>query len=537
MVEVQRQVEKLRGYYDLARDAVERAYAKDVAGQHSAAVQLYRTALNILLEGLALAVPSMGLDASHSNTARWRSDMNQWQQGVLDRLRALEGQGGPAAAAAASSGGGGGGGVAARSPPANPLLRSQRSAPRPRPAAALAAAAAAAAAGVRPGGGSKEDRDFDERVLSEVLDSAPSVAWDDVAGLAAAKQALQEMVILPTLRADLFQGLRAPARGLLLYGPPGAVRPPAARSMPLLHACWAACLPVPALCSATHPPLRFANQPRPPPPSQPTPPARPPPCQPPPSLGAGNGKTMLAKALAHEARATFFNISASSLTSRWHGDAEKLVRALFRVAARNQPSVIFIDEIDSILSERSSSEHEASRRLKTEFLVQFDGVASSSDRVVVIGATNRPWELDDAVRRRLPKRVYVPLPDAAGRRAMVQHLLRGQRHQLSSRDLERVVAGTGALAHAAAGGVPNRRLWRPASAHGYSGSDLAALCKEAAMVSIRELGAAIATAPVDSVRHISMADFVTAVGAIKPSVSREQLRRFEEWTRDYGMAS
>ncbi|KAL4430384.1 hypothetical protein ABPG77_002190 [Micractinium sp. CCAP 211/92] len=449
-----KQREKLRGFYELAREAVERAYAKDRAGQRADASRLYRTSLDIILEALALPVPSpAGLDGSHSNTARWRSDMNQWQRRVLERLRDLEGAG-PADGATRGS-------------PPNPLQRQlsgaaaagqqqQRSAP-PWPAAPRARAGSAGAPtarhaagpGARAGGGSRDEQEFEDRVMSEVLDRSPAVAWEDVAGLTAAKQALQEMVILPSLRADLFQGLRAPARGLLLYGPPG------------------------------------------------------------------NGKTMLAKALAHEARAMFFNISAASLTSRWHGDAEKLVRALFRAAARNQPSVIFIDEIDSILSERSSSEHEASRRLKTEFLVQFDGVAGSSDRVVVIGATNRPWELDDAVRRRLPKRVCVSLPDAAARLAIVQQLLSGQRHELSSSDLRRVVACT----------------------DGYSGSDLAALCKEAAMLPIRELGPAIRHTPADRVRPIRLCDFEAAIRAIKPSVSRDQLRRFDEWTREYGMSS
>ncbi|KAK9854445.1 hypothetical protein WJX84_002385 [Apatococcus fuscideae] len=173
---------------------------------------------------------------------------------------------------------------------------------------------------------------------------------------------------------------------------------------------------------------------------------------------------------AGKAEANFFNITAQTLTSKWFGESEKLVRLLFVMAAEMEPSIIFIDEIDSILSERSASaaDGEANLRLKTQFLLEFDGVERGSEHVVVIGATNRPQELDDAVRRRLVKRVYIPLPDLATREAMLKATLQDQpnlRLQLCQGELHQIVQAT----------------------QGYSGSDLAALCREAAWVHCESL--------------------------------------------------
>ncbi|TKY65589.1 Spastin protein [Spatholobus suberectus] len=151
---------------------------------------------------------------------------------------------------------------------------------------------------------------------------------------------------------------------------------------------------------------------------------------------------------------------------------EKLVRTLFKAAVSRQPSVIFVDEIDSIMSTRFANEHETSRRLKSEFLIHFDGVTSNPDDIViVIGATNKPQELDDAFLGRVVKRIYVPSQHENARKLLLKQKLKDQAFSLPSGDLERLVKET----------------------EGYSGSDLQALCEEAAMMPIRELGADILT--------------------------------------------
>lgn len=243
------------------------------------------------------------------------------------------------------------------------------------------------------------DNKLVQLIMDEIVEGGARIKWSDIAGQEAAKQALQEMVILPAVRPELFTGLRTPAKGLLLFGPPG------------------------------------------------------------------NGKTLLARAIATECSATFFNISAATLTSKYVGDGEKLVRALFSVARKLQPSIIFIDEIDSLLSERNAGEHEASRRLKTEFLVEFDGLPGNmdSDKIVVMGATNRPQELDEAALRRFTKRIYVSLPNQSTREHLIKQLLAKQGCKLSNNSIANLSALT----------------------NGYSGSDLTALAKDAALEPIR----------------------------------------------------
>ncbi|XP_039255590.2 fidgetin-like protein 1 isoform X1 [Styela clava] len=228
----------------------------------------------------------------------------------------------------------------------------------------------------------------------------------------------------------------------------------------------------------------------------------------------GTGKTLIGKCIASQSGATFFSISASSLTSKWVGEGEKMVRALFAVASCHQPAVIFIDEIDSLLSQRSDSEHESSRRIKTEFLVQLDGAATSTDdRILVVGATNRPQEIDEAARRRLSKRLYIPLPEADARKQIVESLLQQQSFNIASEEIASIISGS----------------------DGYSGADMANLCREAALGPIRSLqGMDISAINKDDVRPIIVDDFKKALLRVRPSVSSKDLVLFEEWNKQYG---
>lgn len=231
------------------------------------------------------------------------------------------------------------------------------------------------------------DKNAAKQILNEIVVRGDEVHWVDIAGLEPAKNALREAVVYPFLRPDLFMGLREPARGMLLFGPPGT------------------------------------------------------------------GKTMLARAVATESRSTFFSISASSLTSKYLGESEKLVRALFGLAKVLAPSIIFVDEIDSLLSRRSGSgEHEATRRIKTEFLIQWSDLQRAAagresgdkdggdpNRVLVLAATNLPWAIDEAARRRFVRRQYIPLPEFGTRTVQLKNLLGQQKHNLTDDDFTKLV--------------------------------------------------------------------------------------------------
>ncbi|KAJ6919032.1 hypothetical protein NC651_013098 [Populus alba x Populus x berolinensis] len=280
------------------------------------------------------------------------------------------------------------------------------------------------------------------------------VKFNDVGALEDVKKALNELVILPMRRPELFSrgNLLRPCKGILLFGPPGT------------------------------------------------------------------GKTLLAKALATEAEANFISITGSTLTSKWFGDAEKLTKALFSFASKLAPVIIFVDEVDSLLGARGGSfEHEATRRMRNEFMAAWDGMRSKdSQRILILGATNRPFDLDDAVIRRLPRRILVDLPDAENRMKILRIIL-------NQENLE-----------------PDFQFDKLANAtEGYSGSDLKNLCIAAAYRPVEELleeekGGKNGAAP--ALRTLNLNDFIQSKAKVGPSVSFDaaSMNELRKWNEQYG---
>ncbi|KAL6127637.1 hypothetical protein ACLB2K_071000 [Fragaria x ananassa] len=245
------------------------------------------------------------------------------------------------------------------------------------------------------------DNEFEKRIRPEVIPASEiGVSFADIGALDEIKESLQELVMLPLRRPDLFKGgLLKPCRGILLFGPPGT------------------------------------------------------------------GKTMLAKAIASEAGASFINVSMSTITSKWFGEDEKNVRALFTLAAKVSPTIIFVDEVDSMLGQRTRvGEHEAMRKIKNEFMAHWDGLLTKSgERILVLAATNRPFDLDEAIIRRFERRVMVGLPSVENREMILKTLL--AKEKVENLDFKELATMT----------------------EGYSGSDLKNLCVTAAYRPVREL--------------------------------------------------
>lgn len=155
----------------------------------------------------------------------------------------------------------------------------------------------------------------------------------------------------------------------------------------------------------------------------------------------GTGKSFLAKACAGESDCTFLSVSSSDLMSKYQGESERLIKTLFQMARDAKPSIIFIDEIDSLCGTRGEGQSESSRRVLTEFLVQMQGVGNDMKGVLVLGATNLPWGLDSAIRRRFVKRVLIPLPDVESRKQIITMTLKNSM-TLSNEQIEDVANRT-----------------------------------------------------------------------------------------------
>lgn len=306
------------------------------------------------------------------------------------------------------------------------------------------------------------DPDLAAMLERDVLETSPGVRWDDVAGLSEAKRLLEEAVVLPLWMPEYFQGIRRPWKGVLMFGPPGT------------------------------------------------------------------GKTLLAKAVATECGTTFFNVSSATLASKWRGESERMVRCLFDLARAYAPSTIFIDEIDSLCNARGASgEHESSRRVKSELLVQVDGVNNTATNedgsrkiVMVLAATNFPWDIDEALRRRLEKRIYIPLPNFESRKELIRINLKTV-EVAADVDIDEVARRT----------------------EGYSGDDLTNVCRDASLNGMRRK---IAGKTRDEIKNMSkdeiskdpvaMCDFEEALVKVQRSVSAADIERHEKWFSEFGSA-
>ncbi|XP_068602204.1 katanin p60 ATPase-containing subunit A-like 1 [Brachionichthys hirsutus] len=306
--------------------------------------------------------------------------------------------------------------------------------------------------------GAGYDSDLVDALERDIVSRNINIHWDDIADLEDAKKLLREAVVLPMWMPDFFRGIRRPWKGVLMVGPPGT------------------------------------------------------------------GKTLLAKAVATECGTTFFNVSSSTLTSKYRGESEKLVCLLFKMAQFYAPTTIFIDEIDSICGRRGTSdEHEASRRVKSELLVQMDGVGGAlenddpSKMVMVLAATNFPWDIDEAMRRRLEKRIYISLPTAVGRVELLRISLR-EVEVAADVDLDLIAEKT----------------------EGYSGADITNVCRDASMMAMRRriqgLGAEeIRALSKDELQMpVTMEDFALTLKKISKSVSAADLEKYEAWMSEFG---
>lgn len=225
----------------------------------------------------------------------------------------------------------------------------------------------------------------------------------------------------------------------------------------------------------------------------------------------GNGKTLLAKAVACESGMKFFNVSAGTLMNKYVGESEKMLRGIFELASACQPSVIFIDEIDSLMRARRENEEDYSRRLKTEFLCQFDGVNSGKNEkwVFVIGATNRPQDLDSAVLRRFDKRILIDVPSQGDRELLLKSYLADIRHSLSQKDVKEVSSAL----------------------KDYSGSDISNIIKSAIRAPMKAISTTKSFLTISKLEIplVTKKDFLDEIKKTKSSCDSKEVEFLRKW--------
>jgi len=238
----------------------------------------------------------------------------------------------------------------------------------------------------------------------------------------------------------------------------------------------------------------------------------------------GTGKTLLASASAGSLNATFFNVVAGKVLSKYFGESSKLVSALYDLAKEKAPSIVFIDEFDALSLSRGMDMSEASRRMLSELLADLDGFQDkkSGDFVLTLAATNVPWDLDEAVLSRFPRRIYVPLPDEKACQEIIKIHMKGL-------DISNVSLSE--LAHKC-------RL------SFYSGRDIASLCQLAMWNMIREENKDLAEYANLSykelvkrslkIRPLKMRDFDGAFEKVKAPITKDKIEKYERWNEEYG---
>lgn len=232
----------------------------------------------------------------------------------------------------------------------------------------------------------------------------------------------------------------------------------------------------------------------------------------------GTGKTLLAAATSNGLDATFFNVKVSDVLSKYFGESTKLISALFAAARDRAPAVIFLDEFESLIPQRGGSESGVERRIISTLLAELDGLAQKGDDryVLTIAATNLPWLIDKAMLSRFEKKVYIPLPDAEARRAILSIQIERQGYR-SEIDLDALTDRTA----------------------GYSGREIERLCKEAInhmitranphLINAVDQGHDAIKAYETQIEPLNSDDFDTAFDHAKPETSAADLKQYDDW--------